>query len=77
MTSSIKETVLTFMKESKKQTFSLEQIAEGLHLQKSKDFKLLVQTVAQMEREGSISFNAKGKIKVNNQDAQLEGIFIA
>ncbi len=77
MTSSIKETVLTFMKESKKQTFSLEQIAEGLHLQKSKDFKLLVQTVAQMEREGSISFNAKGKIKVNNQDAQLEGVFRA
>ena len=42
MTSSIKETVIKFMTESKKQTFSLEQIAEGLQLQKTKDFKLLV-----------------------------------
>ncbi|MFW8053124.1 ribonuclease R [Vagococcus fluvialis] len=75
MTSSIKESVIKFMSESKKQTFALEQIAEGLKLQKSNDFKLLVQTVAQMEREGSIVFNQKGKIKLNNQETQLEGIF--
>ena len=74
MTSSIKESVIKFMSESKKQTFALEQIAEGLKLQKSNDFKLLVQTVAQMEREGSIVFNQKGKIKLNNQETQLEGI---
>ena len=77
MTSSIKEMILKYMAESKKQTFSLEQIAEGLGLQKSKDFKLLVQTVAQMEREGSLIFNAKGKIKLNKQDSLLEGIFRA
>lgn len=77
MTSSIKETVIKFMTESKKQTFSLEQIAEGLQLQKSKDFKLLVQTVAQMEREGSVLFNAKGKIKLNKQESFLEGTFRA
>lgn len=77
MTNSIKETILRYLSESKKQTFSLEQIAEGLQLQKSDDFKLLVQTVAQMEREGAIIFNQKGKIKLNKQEKNLEGIFRA
>lgn len=77
MTNNIKETILSYLSESKKQTFSLEQIAEGLELQKSDDFKLLVQTVAQMEREGAIIFNQKGKIKLNKQEKNLEGIFRA
>lgn len=77
MTNNIKETILNFMSESKKQTFSLEQIAEGLKFQKSKDFKLLVQTIAQMEREGSILFNQKGKIKLNKQEKFMEGLFRA
>ncbi|WP_443081325.1 ribonuclease R [Vagococcus sp.] len=75
MTNNIKESVIQFMSESKKQTFSLEQIAEGLGFQKSNDFKLLVQSVAQMEREGSVLFNQKGKIKLNRQDQYMEGIF--
>ena len=77
MTNNIKQTIADFMMASKKQTFSLEQVAEGLKLQKSKDFKLLVQTIAQMEREGSVVFTAKGKVKLNQQESQLEGIFRA
>ncbi len=77
MTNNIKEAILNFMSESKKQTFSLEQIAEGMGFQKSKDFKLLVQTIAQMEREESILFNQKGKIKLNKQEKNQEGIFRA
>ena len=54
------------MEESRKKSFSMEEIAEALQLQKSEDFKNLVQTVAAMEREGSILFNKKGKVKIAN-----------
>lgn len=50
-----------FMESSRKRSFSMEEIAEGLGFQKSDDFKLLVQTIAQMEREQSIVFNKKEK----------------
>lgn len=52
------------MESSRKRSFSMEEIAEGLGFQKSDDFKLLVQTIAQMEREQSIVFNKKGKVKL-------------
>lgn len=55
----IKEKILFFMESSRKRSFSMEEIAEGLGFQKSDDFKLLVQTIAQMEREQSIVFNKR------------------
>ncbi|MGC2951934.1 ribonuclease R, partial [Enterococcus faecium] len=58
----IKEKILFFMESSRKRCFSMEEIAEGLGFQKSDDFKLLVLTIAQMEREQSIVFNKKGKV---------------
>ena len=54
----IKEQILHFM-ESQKKSFSMEEIAQGLNLEKSSDFKILVQTIAQMEREKSVSFNKR------------------
>lgn len=39
----------------------MEEIAQGLNLETSSDFKILVQTIAQMEREKSVSFNKKAK----------------
>ncbi len=44
---------------------------------KSEDFKNLVQTVAAMEREGSILFNKKGKVKLPMQRVLVEGTFRA
>ena len=46
----IKEQILHFMESQKKKSFSMEEIAQGLNLEKSSDFKILVQTIAQMER---------------------------
>lgn len=69
--------VLFFMESSQKKSFSMEQIAEALGLQKSEDFKKLVQAVAAMERAGQIEFNKKGKIKQPLSPALVEGTFRA
>ncbi len=50
-----------FIESERKKSFSMEEIAQGLGLQKSEDFKLLVQTIAQMEREQSVVFTKKEK----------------
>lgn len=71
----IKEKIIFFMESSRKKSFSMEEIAEGLGFQKSEDFKLLVQTIAQMEREQSIVFNKKGKVKLPLQPLLIEGTF--
>ncbi|WP_165037808.1 MULTISPECIES: ribonuclease R [unclassified Enterococcus] len=73
----IKEKILFFMESSRKRSFSMEEIAEGLGFQKSEDFKLLVQTIAQMEREESIVFNKKGKVKLPLKPVLVEGTFRA
>ncbi len=63
----IKEQILHFMESQKKKSFSMEEIAQGLNLEKSSDFKILVQTIAQMEREKSVSFNKKRQSPVTNE----------
>lgn len=71
----IKEQILFFIESQKKQSFSMEEIAEGLSLQKSNDFKALVQTIAAMEREQLIELNRKGKIRLSQKNILVEGIF--
>ncbi|MGM9904408.1 ribonuclease R [Enterococcus sp. 10A9_DIV0425] len=73
----LKEKILFFIENNRKKSFSMEEIAEGLGFQKSEDFKLLVQTIAQMEREQSVVFTKKGKVKLPLQPILVEGIFRA
>ncbi|MRI75412.1 ribonuclease R, partial [Enterococcus mundtii] len=73
----IKEQILHFMESQKKKSFSMEEIAQDLNLEKSSDFKILVQTIAQMEREKSVSFNKKGKVLLPMKDLLIEGTFRA
>lgn len=73
----IKEKILFFMENHTKKSFSMEEIAEGLQLQKSSDFKLLVQTIATMEREKLVDFNKKGKIRLPQKSGDIEGTFRA
>lgn len=77
MKETIKTKVLLFMEQSRKKSFSMEELAENLELQKSEDFKALVQTIAMMEREKLIIFNKKGKIKLPQQQIVVEGTFRA
>ena len=39
----LKEKIIFFIESSRKKSFSMEEIAQGLGLEKSEDFKLLVQ----------------------------------
>ncbi|APB31107.1 ribonuclease R [Vagococcus teuberi] len=75
MRKTLKETIIDAMTSSKKKSFSVEQLAEMLGLQKSNDFKELVQAIAQMEREQLVTFNQKGKIKLVAKETVLEGVF--
>lgn len=75
MTQTIKEQVLSFMKESSKRSFSVEEVAAGLGLQKSPDFKQLVQAIAVMEQDGTLLLNKKGKLKLPSASLLLEGTF--
>ncbi|WP_430609901.1 ribonuclease R [Enterococcus sp. DIV0876] len=77
MTENIKIKIVDYLKNSSKKSFSMEEIAEGLGLQKSTDFKNLVQTVAAMEREGTVIFNKKGKVKLPMARTLIEGTFRA
>ncbi|MDH6364617.1 ribonuclease R [Enterococcus sp. PF1-24] len=71
----IKQKIILYMESSPKKSFSMEEIAEGLQLQKSGDFKFLVQTIASMEQDGSVIFTKKGKIKLAQAPLVVEGTF--
>ncbi len=73
----LKEKIIFFIESERKKSFSMEEIAQGLGLQKSEDFKLLVQTIAQMEREQSVVFTKKGKVKLPLKLVLIEGTFRA
>lgn len=71
----IKAEILAGLKAANKKSLSMEELAEILNMRKSADFKLLVQTVAQLEREKALEFNKKGRIKLPFQPIEVEGIF--
>lgn len=73
----LKEKIIFFIESERKKSFSMEEIAQGLGLQKSEDFKLLVQTIAQMEREQSVVLTKKGKVKLPLKPVLIEGTFRA
>lgn len=71
----IKEKITAWLGENPNKSFSMQEIAEGLMLEQSGDYKLLVQTIAAMEREELITFNKKGKIRLPLKPVLVEGIF--
>lgn len=77
MKETIKDKILAAIKASDKKSFSMEELAELLGFAKGEDFKVLVQTVATMEREKTIMFTKKGKIKLPPKEVLVEGLFRA
>ncbi|MBO0456867.1 ribonuclease R [Enterococcus hulanensis] len=71
----IKTEILAGLKAANKKSLSMEELAEILDMRKSEDFKVLVKTVAQLEREKALEFNKKGRIKLPFQPIEVEGIF--
>ena len=70
----IKTEILTFLQTHPK-SYSTQELAQNLGLNKAKDFKQFVQTLATMEREQLIEFNRKGKVKLPLQPVLVEGTF--
>lgn len=77
MKKTIKTNIIEAMASSKKKSFSIEELSEMLGLQKSDDFRELVQIIAQMEREKLVAFNQKGKVKLVAKKEALTGTFLA
>ncbi len=75
MKENLKEQIRRYIGGQEKKSFSAEEIAAGLKFQKSADYKALVQTIAAMEREGSLVFTKKGKIKLPEPQVLIEGVF--
>lgn len=73
----IKEAILVYMNEQDQMAFKVKQISEGMKLTSSVDFKMLVSTLAKMEREGTVFLNKKGEFKLAEKDAVLSGVFRA
>ncbi|MDR0691234.1 MAG: ribonuclease R [Streptococcaceae bacterium] len=73
----VRDKVLIFLKDMKKKSISMKELAQALNLNKAKNFKTLVKAVAKLENGGQVRFNNKGKISLPQEQAVLEGIFRA
>lgn len=77
MKETIKDKIILFLETNSKKSFSVEEISDGLGFNKGEDFKLIVHTIASMEREKSIIFTKKGKVKLPMKEVLIEGTFRA
>ncbi|SEL29897.1 RNAse R [Carnobacterium iners] len=73
----IKEAILVYMNEQDQMAFKVKELSEGMKLTSSVDFKMLVSTLADIEREGTVFLNKKGEFKLAEKAGVLSGIFRA
>ncbi|MBM6615709.1 ribonuclease R [Desemzia sp. RIT804] len=73
----LKQAILVYMTEHKAVSFEIKDLSEGLNKTSAKDFKELVTTVAEMERESLLFLTKSGKLKLPKKDPVLSGIFRA
>lgn len=77
MKKTIREEIISYMEENGKSSYSVHDIATGLNLTKSDNFKLLVQTIASMERDHQVTLTGKGRVKLALPSIEIEGTFRA
>ena len=68
----LKNKLVAWLNEETK-AYTVSEIAEHFGLTSGDDYKELVKTVAQMEKEGSLLFTKKGKVRAPQQTALLAG----
>ena len=73
----LKQAILVYMSEHKAVSFEIKELSENLNKTSAKDFKELVTTVAEMEREGQVFLTRSGKLKLPKKDPVLSGVFRA
>ena len=77
MRETIQTKIIQTLESTTKKSLSVDELAQKLSLNKSADFKLLVQAIAQLERDKKVAFNRKGKIYLPKAAVYVEGIFRA
>lgn len=73
----LKKAVVVYMNENKAVSFEVKELSEGLKLTSAIEFKELVTTIAEMEREGQLFLTRSGKLKLPNPEPILSGTFSA
>ena len=79
----LREKIIEDLNKNPERAFSIEELSIELHLNKAKDFKSFVKTVASLEGEGLLQFTDEGKIRLagalkkEKTKALINGIFHA
>lgn len=71
----LKEAILVFMEHDDRVALEVNDISEGMGMTSFADFKKLVNALADLEREGQVFLNKKGKFKLQQKEAVKQGIF--
>ena len=75
MRQSLEEILMDFFMEHESESFSVQEISEHFGFTGSKDFKILVKQLADLEDSGKIVLTRQGKFGFNQKNRILEGTF--
>ncbi|MDU8932628.1 hypothetical protein [Lactococcus cremoris] len=67
---SIREVIMDYLENSSKKALSVEELSVALHMNKAKDYKVFVKTLASLEAEHLLHFTAKGKVELAEQGSK-------
>lgn len=65
---SIRKIIMDYLENSPKTALSVEELSAALHMNKSKDYKVFVKTLASLEAEHLIQFTNKGKVALKPKE---------
>ena len=75
MQDNLKTDLTAFFRAHADQTYTVEDISDALHYHGSAAFKLIVQELAQLERDGLVQVTDKGHFQLDPSQKVLTGIF--
>jgi len=75
MRQSLEEILMAFFMEHESESFFVQEISEHFGFTASKDFKILVKQLADLEDSGKIVLTRQGKFGFNQKNRTLEGTF--
>ena len=75
MRQSLEEILMAFFMEHESESFFVQEISEHFGFTGSKDFKILVKQLADLEDSGKIVLTRQGKFGFNQKNRTLEGTF--
>lgn len=72
MRQSLEENLMAFFREHESESFSVQEISEHFGFTGSKDFKILVKQLADLEDSGKIVLTRQGKFGFNQKNRTLQ-----